>query len=230
MDHHITYDDPFSFKERKYENMYEAIKVAQFGVGSQKETELLASLECPKDLLIVVLTHDTDRLYIISHKGCEEVDGPMRTLIEGGMFPNITGNITPRFKLMRVDVPTILANSARMAEQMGVPTIKKDDDKAKEKNIDTNKNELKDEPKEEVKEVKSETRKKSSSTTMKKTTSSSAKTAEKKETKKVTSSAKKPSVAKTSKSSKSTTKTESKTSKSSSKKTTQKKETKKAAE
>ena len=215
--------------------MYEAIKVAQFGVGSQKETELLASLECPKDLLIVVLTHDTDRLYIISHKGCEEVDGPMRTLIEGGMFPNITGNITPRFKLMRVDVPTILANSARMAEQMGVPTIKKDDDKAKEKNIDTIKNELKDEPKEEVKEVKSETRKKSSSTTKKKTTSSSAKTAEKKETKKTTSSAKKPSAPKTSKSSsskgsKSTTKTESKTSKSSSKKTTQKKETKKAAE
>lgn len=98
--------------------MYESIRVAQFGVGSQKELELLASMDCPKDLIIVVLTHDTDRLYIISHEKCEEIIGPCRTLIEGGMFPNITGNITPRFKLMRVDVPTILASSAKIAEQM----------------------------------------------------------------------------------------------------------------
>ena len=98
--------------------MYESIRVAQFGVGFQKELELLASMDCPKDLIIVVLTHDTDRLYIISHEKCEEIIGPCRTLIEGGMFPNITGNITPRFKLMRVDVPTILASSAKIAEQM----------------------------------------------------------------------------------------------------------------
>ena len=97
--------------------MYESIKVAQFGVGSQKELELLAAMDCPKDLVIVVLTHDTDQLYLISNTGCEELVGPTRTLIEGGMFPNITGNITPRFKLMRVDVPTILANAAKIAEQ-----------------------------------------------------------------------------------------------------------------
>ena len=97
--------------------MYESIKVAQFGVGSQKELELLAAMDCPKDLVVVVLTHDTDQLYLISNTGCEELVGPTRTLIEGGMFPNITGNITPRFKLMRVDVPTILANAAKIAEQ-----------------------------------------------------------------------------------------------------------------
>ena len=97
--------------------MYESIKVAQFGVGSQKESEVLAAMDCPKDLVIVVLTHDTDQLYLISNTGCEELVGPARTLIEGGMFPNITGNITPRFKLMRVDVPTILANAAKIAEQ-----------------------------------------------------------------------------------------------------------------
>lgn len=136
MDHHMNnMMIHFFFLYERRKIMYESIRVAQFGTGSQKELELLASMDCPKDLIIIVLTHDTDRLYIISHEKCEEIIGTCRTLIEGGMFPNITGNITPRFKLMRVDVPTILASSAKIAEQMKM--------EADSKNIELNKKETK---------------------------------------------------------------------------------------
>lgn len=112
------------------------IRVVQFGVGSQEELNLLASMECPTELIIVVLTHDTDKLYLISNKGCEELTDSVRSLIEGGMFPNITGNITPKFKLMRVDIPTILANSARIAQEMSYEENKKNEDnKSKKKSV-----------------------------------------------------------------------------------------------
>ena len=161
--------------------MYESIKVAQFGVGSQKELELLAAMDCPEDLIIVVLTHDTDQLYLISHHGCEELVGASRTLIEGGMFPNITGNITPRFKLMRVDVPTILANAAKIAEQQS----------ASEKKAETKEAKKEAAPKTAKKTAtKTTTRKKTTSTETKKTSTTkkttSKKPAERKETAKKT--------------------------------------------
>ena len=97
---------------------------------------LLSSMECPTELIIVVLTHDTDKLYLISNKGCEELTDSVRSLIEGGMFPNITGNITPKFKLMRVDIPTILANSARIEQEMSYEENKKNEDnKSKKKSV-----------------------------------------------------------------------------------------------
>ena len=91
---------------------YNKIKLVQFGCGTKGELDTLAKMECPEELAIVVLTTDTDDLYIITNDGCSIVEGACRRLIQGGMFPRITGNIEPEFKIMRIDVPTMLGSAA----------------------------------------------------------------------------------------------------------------------
>lgn len=110
------------------EKRYEKIKNLEFGVGSKEQVELLAKQIIPEELLIVALTHDTDEMYLIQSNGMELVPPVYRRIIQGGMFPEIDGNIHPKFRLIRVDLPTILAVAAnyqkeqnKIKEANGIP-------------------------------------------------------------------------------------------------------------
>lgn len=93
-------------------DLFNKVKVVEFCCGTQEDLDVLKKLYCPDELIIVILTTDTDKLYVNSYYGCEEVTGSTRFLIQNGMFPSFTGSITPSFKMIRTDLRTILESAA----------------------------------------------------------------------------------------------------------------------
>lgn len=90
------------------------IKFVQFGCTTTKDFEVLKTLGVVEDVIMIILNVDDDRMYALSADSCEELTGAARYVIENGMFPSITGVIRPKFKMVRIDVPTILANVANI--------------------------------------------------------------------------------------------------------------------
>ena len=137
------------------------IKFVQFGCTTTKDFEVLKNLGVVEEVIMIILNVDDDKMYALSTDSCEELTGAARYLVENGMFPSITGVIRPKFKMVRIDVPTILANVAN------IQALQKTGDKKKVPDRVV----LASEPKKETKK-----------TTKTKTTSTTNKAPEKKET------------------------------------------------
>ncbi len=90
--------------------LYDNIKRVCFSSGSSAEMETLMHMELDSDICYVILTNDTDKLHCVVNGEMTEITGIARHLIQYGMFPNLSGTITPDFKLLRADIGAIFAS------------------------------------------------------------------------------------------------------------------------